>query len=124
MPTAKRRQANPLKDLEANHTRGLFEQIHGFNFAHLKIFLFTRPDPNEFEEGSNFLANLNPNSLEVLSHCLVEPGLAGAAVGERYQFLRQGYFSLDPDSSAQRLVFNRTVPLRDTWAKIEKQLGK
>jgi glutaminyl-tRNA synthetase len=72
------------------------------------------------QEGQDFTANLNPNSLEILTSCKVEPGLAGAVPGSRYQFERQGYFCVDPDSSAGKLVFNRTVGLRDTWAKIEK----
>ncbi|MEW5959285.1 MAG: glutamine--tRNA ligase, partial [Chloroflexota bacterium] len=83
--------------------------------------LFTKPDPDEVAEGQNFLSNLNPTSLEVLAGCKVEPSLAGGTVGSRYQFLRQGYFCLDPDTSAGRLVFNLTAPLRDTWAKIEAQ---
>jgi glutaminyl-tRNA synthetase len=82
--------------------------------------LFLKPDPGDVEEGSDFTVNLNPNSLEVLTSCRVEPSLAGAAPGSRYQFERQGYFCVDPDSSAGMLVFNRTVPLRDTWAKIER----
>lgn len=84
--------------------------------------LFTKPDPEEAEEGQDFTANVNPNSLEVLAGCKVEPGLAGAPVGSRYQFLRQGYFCLDSDSTATRPVFNRTVSLKDSWSKIEKTL--
>jgi glutaminyl-tRNA synthetase len=82
--------------------------------------LFAQEDSDDVEDGSDFTASLNPNSLEVLSLCRVEPSLAGAAPGSRYQFLRQGYFCVDPDSSAGGLVFNRTASLRDTWAKIEK----
>jgi glutaminyl-tRNA synthetase len=81
--------------------------------------LFAKPDPDDVEEGADFTANLNPDSLEVLTSCRVEPSLAGAAPGSRYQFERQGYFCVDPDSSDGKLVFNRTVALRDTWAKIE-----
>ncbi|HKP11740.1 MAG TPA: glutamine--tRNA ligase, partial [Blastocatellia bacterium] len=77
--------------------------------------------PNEVEEGQDFTANLNPNSLEVLTGCKVEPGLRDAAGGSRYQFERLGYFCVDPDSAAERLVFNRTIGLRDTWAKIERR---
>ncbi|MFZ5994372.1 MAG: glutamine--tRNA ligase/YqeY domain fusion protein [Thermodesulfobacteriota bacterium] len=80
--------------------------------------LFLKPDPGE--DGQDFRTHLNPNSLETLTSCRVEPGLAGAAPGSRYQFERQGYFCVDPDSSHEKLVFNRTVPLRDTWAKVEK----
>lgn len=83
--------------------------------------LFTKEDPNEVEEGQDFTANLNPNSLEVLSGCQVEPSLQNASVGARYQFERMGYFCLDPDSKPGRLVFNRTIGLRDTWAKIEQR---
>jgi glutaminyl-tRNA synthetase len=76
--------------------------------------LFTRPDPN----AGDFAADLNPNSLEVLNDARVEPALAATASGVPVQFERQGYFSLDPDSKPDRLVFNRTVGLRDTWAKV------
>ncbi len=82
--------------------------------------LFTEPDPMDVEEGSGFLESLNPNSLEVLTGCKVEPSLVNSEPGNRYQFLRMGYFCTDPDSVGGRLVFNRTVTLRDTWAKIEK----
>ena len=83
--------------------------------------LFTKENANDVEEGEDFTANLNPNSLEVLTSCQVEPSLAGTKPGNRYQFLRTGYFCVDPDSSDQKLVFNRTVSLRDTWAKIQAQ---
>src|SRR5256886_855772 len=82
--------------------------------------LFTREDPNQTEEGQDFTANLNPRSLEVVRDAKLEPSLANAAVGGRYQFERLGYFCVDPDSSSGRPVFNRTVALKDTWAKIEK----
>jgi glutaminyl-tRNA synthetase len=83
--------------------------------------LFTKENPSEVEEGQDFTANLNPNSLEILTGCKLEPSLAGAASGNRYQFERLGYYSVDPDSTPELPVFNRTVPLRDTWAKIEKK---
>jgi glutaminyl-tRNA synthetase len=86
--------------------------------------LFTKPDPGEVEDGSDFKANLNPNSLETLTSCRVEPSLAGAAPGSRYQFLRLGYFCVDPDSTHGALVFNHTASLRDTWAKIQKAQEK
>ncbi len=79
--------------------------------------LFARPDPGA-ANGGDVMADLNPESLEVLRGCLVEPALASAPVGEAVQFERQGYFCADPDSSPERLVFNRTVGLRDTWARI------
>jgi len=82
--------------------------------------LFTKEDPDDVAEGEDFTAYLNPNSLEILADCRVEPGLARAEPGERYQFERLGYFCVDPDSTAEKLVFNRTVTLRDPWAKIQK----
>jgi glutaminyl-tRNA synthetase len=84
--------------------------------------LFTVPDPLAGEGDS--LDHLNPDSLEVLTSCRVEPSLAGAAPGSRYQFLRKGYFCVDPDSSEHGLVFNRTESLRDTWAKIRQAQRK
>jgi glutaminyl-tRNA synthetase len=93
---------------------------HGIG-AEVRIYdhLLTRT-PGEEKEDRDFRSYLNPHSLDVLTSCRVEPGLAGAGPGSRYQFERQGYFAVDPDSSAGKLVFNRTVSLRDTWAKIEK----
>jgi glutaminyl-tRNA synthetase len=82
--------------------------------------LFTTPNPSEAED---FTTVLNPHSLETLTSCHVEPSLAGATLGNRYQFERQGYFCVDPDSSPGTLVFNRTVSLKDAWAKIEKAQG-
>jgi len=82
--------------------------------------LFAKPDPSDVPAGQDFTANLNPNSLQVLTGCLVEPSLAEQPIGSRYQFLRQGYYCLDPDSTPERLVFNQSVTLRDSWAKIEK----
>jgi glutaminyl-tRNA synthetase len=83
--------------------------------------LFTKEDPNQVEEGQDFTANLNANSLEVVRGAKLEPSLRGAPPGSRYQFERLGYFAVDPDTTADQLVFNRTVALRDTWAKIEKK---
>jgi len=83
--------------------------------------LFLKEDPNAAEEGKTFLDNLNPNSLEVLTNCKLERSLARAEAGDRFQFERVGYFCVDPDTTSERLVFNRTVPLRDTWAKIESR---
>ena len=83
--------------------------------------LFSKSDPDDVaEEGGNYKSNLNPNSREVLTSCMVEPNLAGVEAGSRWQFERQGYFCVDPDSTSGKLVFNRTAPLRDTWAKIER----
>ncbi|MBZ5600419.1 MAG: glutamine--tRNA ligase/YqeY domain fusion protein [Acidobacteriia bacterium] len=101
--------------------------IHWVSAAHavdaeVRIYdnLFTKEDPNQTDEGKNFTSNLNPSSLEILSHCKLEPSLAKAAVGSRYQFERLGYFCVDLDSVPGKPVFNRTVALKDTWAKIEK----
>ena len=82
--------------------------------------LFSKPDPMDTEPGKDFRSNLNPHSLEVLKNCKLEPGLKDAKVGDRYQFLRLGYFCVDPDSTPEHLVFNRIETLKDTWAKIEK----
>ncbi len=95
---------------------------HALN-AEVRLYdnLFTKPDPNEVEAGQDFTANLNPNSLEIVRNARLEPSLARAAAGHGYQFERLGYFCVDPDSKPGALVFNRTVALRDTWAKIEKR---
>ncbi|MHB0857289.1 MAG: glutamine--tRNA ligase/YqeY domain fusion protein [Anaerolineae bacterium] len=82
--------------------------------------LFSVPNPNDAPEGQDFTHFLNPDSLETLTGCRVEPALSQAVPGDRFQFERQGYFNLDPDSTEVALVFNRTVSLRDTWAKIER----
>jgi glutaminyl-tRNA synthetase len=77
----------------------------------------------DLPDGGSFLDNLNTNSLEVVADAKLELSLAEAEGGAAYQFERVGYFCLDPDSTAERLVFNRTLPLKDTWAKIEKKAG-
>jgi glutaminyl-tRNA synthetase len=83
--------------------------------------LFNKEDPTDVEDGADFMDYLSPSSLETLTSCRVEPNLAGAPPGSRYQFERLGYFYVDPDSSPEKLVFNRIVPLRDTWANIQKR---
>jgi glutaminyl-tRNA synthetase len=83
--------------------------------------LFTKESPDQVEEGEEFTASLNPQSLEVIPHAKLEPSLASAAVGSRYQFERLGYFCVDADSKPAKPVFNRTVALKDTWAKIERR---
>ncbi len=102
--------------------------LHWVSAAHavdaevrLYDYLYTKADPSDAPEGQDFTANLNPNSEIVLTGCKVEPGLAESRPGDRFQFLRQGYFCTDPDSAPGRLVFNRTVGLRDAWAKMEKK---
>ena len=94
--------------------------------AEVRIYetLFSKEDPSKVEEGKDVLDNLNPNSLEVVNQAKVEPSLANAARGSRYQFERLGYFCVDPDSKPGKPVFNRTVALKDTWAKVEKKQGR
>jgi glutaminyl-tRNA synthetase len=105
--------------------------IHWVSAAHaidaeVRIYdkLFTKEDPNQVDEGQEFTANLNPNSLEVITQAKLEPSLANAPVAGQYQFERLGYFCVDPDSRPGHLVFNRTVALKDTWAKVEKKNEK
>jgi glutaminyl-tRNA synthetase len=82
--------------------------------------LFSKPDPDDVPEGGDYKDNLNPHSLEVLPACKLERSLANATPGSHYQFERLGYFCVDPDTTPGKPVFNRTVTLVDTWAKIEK----
>jgi glutaminyl-tRNA synthetase len=88
--------------------------------ARLYDHLFTKPNPYDVPAGHDFIINMNPHSLERID-AFVEPSLKGAAPGSRVQFERLGYFCVDPDSTPEKLVFNRTVSLVDTWAKIEKK---
>ena len=83
--------------------------------------LFTRENPNDVPEGEDFTAGMNPASLEILEGCKLEPALQAAPAGSRFQFERLGYFCADPDTTAEHPVFNRTVALRDSYAKIEKR---
>jgi glutaminyl-tRNA synthetase len=105
--------------------------IHWVSAAHavdaeIRLYdnLFAKENPDEVEEGQDFTANLNPHSLEVLTGCKVEPSLRDAVPGTRYQFERLGYFCVDPDSAPGKPVFNRTIGLRDAWAKIEQRAKK
>jgi glutaminyl-tRNA synthetase len=104
--------------------------IHWVSAAHaveaeVRIYenLFGKENPSDVEEGQDFTANLNPNSLEIISNAKLEPSLRNAEVGGRFQFERLGYFCVDPDSKTGKPVFNRTVALKDTWAKQEKKQG-
>jgi glutaminyl-tRNA synthetase len=95
---------------------------HAVN-AEVRLYenLFIKENPDDTKDGEDFLSFLNPNSLKILTECKVEPSLVHASVNHRYQFLRQGYFTLDSkDSRPDALVFNRTVSLRDSWARIER----
>ena len=91
--------------------------------AEVRVYdhLFVKENPHDTEADADFTSNLNPNSLEILNSCRVEPSLAKASAGNRYQFERLGYFCVDRDSTEEKLVFNRTVTLRDTWARIQKK---
>ena len=111
---------------DAPDGRKVKSTIHWVSAAHaveaeVRLYdrLFVTPDPEDVPEDQNFTANLNSNSLEVLPACCVEPGLKDAAIGSIYQFERNGYFCVDPDSAGGRLAFNRSVSLKDTWAKID-----
>jgi glutaminyl-tRNA synthetase len=88
--------------------------------AELRLYdvLFTDEDP---EADGDFLENLNPDSLQIIDNAMLEPDLAGAKPGDQFQFMRQGYFVVDPDSTPEKMVFNRTVTLRDTWKKVQKK---
>jgi len=116
----------------ASDGRKVKATLHWVSAAHslqaevrLYDHLFVKANPSDEKESVDFKTYLNPNSLETLTSCRVEPSLAGAAPGSRYQFERQGYFCVDTkDSSDEALVFNRTVTLRDTWAKIKKMEKK
>jgi len=103
--------------------------LHWVSAAHsleakVRVYNWLFVVPNPLAQEDDFKNYVNPNSLETLTSCRVEPSLAGAAPGSRYQFLRKGYFCVDPDSSNGALVFNRTASLRDTWAKIQKAQEK
>ena len=107
-----RKVKGTLHWVSANHS--LEAEVRLYNH------LFLKENPDDVEDDKDFKSNLNPNSLETLTGCQIEPSLIDANPGNRYQFLRQGYFCVDPDSSSGKPVFNRTVSLRDTWAKIQK----
>jgi glutaminyl-tRNA synthetase len=102
--------------------------IHWVSAAHaidadVRLYetLFTKEDPNDVPEGQEFTVNLNPNSVEVVAAAKIEPSVKSSGPLTRYQFERLGYFCVDKDSTADRMVFNRTVTLKDAWAKIEKK---
>jgi glutaminyl-tRNA synthetase len=104
--------------------------IHWVSAAHavdaeVRIYenLFLKENPSDVEEGQDVLDNLNPNSLEIIADAKVEPSLSNATAGTRYQFERLGYFCVDPDSKPGKPVFNRTVALKDAWARVEKKQG-
>lgn len=81
--------------------------------------LFTKEEPDNTEDGQHFLDFVNPNSLQIIPNAQIEPSVATAPIGTSYQFMRTGYFTIDPDTTAEKIIFNRTVTLRDTWAKLK-----
>jgi glutaminyl-tRNA synthetase len=83
--------------------------------------LFKSPDPEDVPDGHDWRVNLNPNSLEVLANAQIEPSVKDARPGDRFQFERIGYFTVDKDSTPEKLVFNRSVTLKDAWAKEVKK---
>ena len=112
---AKRKVKGTLHWVSADHALKAEARLYDH------LLLDQNEGAEEQDEEKDFMNQLNPNSLEVLTDCLVEPSLAGAVPGSRYQFMRKGYFCVDPDSTSNKLVFNRIVSLRDTWAKILKE---
>ena len=112
LPASKRKVKGTLHWVSAGHAVK----------AEVRLYdrLFLKKNPDDVADGEDFKSALNPNSLERLTSCLVEPGLAGTTPGSNYQFLRQGYFCVDPDSSDRLPVFNRVVTLKDSWARIQK----
>jgi glutaminyl-tRNA synthetase len=86
--------------------------------------LFLKENPMDLEQGQDFTDFINPDSCRILQDCKVEPSLAKAIPGERFQFERQGYFCIDLESTPGNIVFNRTITLRDTWAKIKNKMKK
>ncbi len=114
---------------DAPDGRKVKSTIHWVSASHavsaevrLYDYLFTKPDPDDVPEGKDYRSNLNPKSLETIADAKIEPSISAAAPASRYQFERHGYFCADPkDSKPGALVFNRTVALKDTWAKIEKR---
>jgi glutaminyl-tRNA synthetase len=115
------KSGEPKADRKVKATLHWVSAAHALE-AEVRLFdhLFLITDPDDVPEGQDFKTNLNQKSLEVLNSCKLEPSLKSAKPGDKYQFLRLGYFCVDPDSTPEKLVFNRTVQLQDTWAKIEK----
>jgi glutaminyl-tRNA synthetase len=113
------------KQPEDRKVKGVIHWVSAAHAAEVEVRLydrlFTKADPDDLAEGEDYKTHLNPDSLQILRGCVAEPGLAAAQPGDRFQFERLGYFCVDSrDSQLGAPVFNRTVSLRDTWAKIEK----
>jgi glutaminyl-tRNA synthetase len=116
-------EANP----EGRKVRGVIHWVsapHAIQ-AEVRLYdrLFVHPSPDAGKDGKDYTAHLNPESLLTLTHCCLEPSLADARPGDRFQFEREGYFCVDPDHSHDRPIYNRTVTLRDSWARIEQKQG-
>jgi glutaminyl-tRNA synthetase len=119
------RSGGPTSNRKVKATIHWVSATHAVN-AEVRNYdtLFSKENPDDVEEGQDFTSNLNPNSLEVLTDCKVEPGLKDVPSGSRFQFERLGYFCADPDSAPGKPVFNKTIGLKDTWAKIEQRENK
>ncbi|MCJ7459622.1 MAG: glutamine--tRNA ligase/YqeY domain fusion protein [candidate division Zixibacteria bacterium] len=118
------KSGGPKSDRKVKSTLHWVSAPHALE-AEARLFdhLFLISDPDDVPDGQDFKTNLNPKSLEVLTTCKLEPSLKNAKPGDKFQFLRLGYFCVDPDSTREKLVFNRTVQLQDTWAKMQKAAG-
>jgi len=113
------------KNPQGRKVKGVIHWVsarHGIE-AEVRLYdrLFNHPSPDAARDGTDYRDHLNPESLLTLAHCYLEPSLAGAKAGERFQFEREGYFCVDPEHSHDKPIFNRTVTLRDSWAKIEQK---
>jgi glutaminyl-tRNA synthetase len=117
LPNANRKVKSTIHWVSAQHAANVEVRLYDR--------LFVKENPDDVDEGKDFLSNLNPNSLQVLKHCKAEPMLGRAKAGDHFQFERMGYFAVDAkDSAPNAPVFNRIVTLKDTWAKIEKKAEK
>jgi glutaminyl-tRNA synthetase len=112
---------------DGRKVKGTLHWVSSAHAVHAEVrlyqHLFLKENPGDEKDGSDFRTCLNPDSVETLKNCWVEPGLKKAKKGDRFQFLRMGYFAVDPDFTEAQPVFNRTVTLRDSWAKVVKKAG-
>ena len=112
-----------VSDITLTQITEQIQPTQGFSGGEVRLYdqLFSSPFPEDVAEGKTFLDNLNPDSLTVLTGCKLEPSIQAATPGQRFQFERMGYFCVDPDSTPDSPVFNRTVTLKDTWARVQQQ---
>jgi glutaminyl-tRNA synthetase len=114
-----------LVNPEGRKVRGVIHWVpaHQAIAAEVRLYdrLFSHPDPDAGGEGQDYKTHLNPDSLRTLTHCLLEPSLAEAGPGQHFQFEREGYFCVDAEHSHDKPIFNRTVTLRDSWAKLAQK---